>query len=193
MKCSNGRGQKAYKGYVAVFVCMTTKAIHLEPVSSLTSEAFLAALKRLFARRGKSSYIYSDNGTNFVGAVKHLDKDFRDAIKEDRTLAPILAAEEVQWHFIPPASPHFGGIWEAAVKAMKYHLRRIVGESKLTFEEMSTLLYQIETVLNSRPLYHLDENTDEMEVLTPGHFLIGRPLIDCPETGNDDKVTALDR
>ncbi|XP_073820586.1 uncharacterized protein [Musca autumnalis] len=184
MKCSNERGQRAYKGYVAVFICMATKAIHLEPVSSLTSEAFLAALKRLFARRGKSSHMYSDNGTNFVGALKHLDKDFRDAIKENSTLAPILAAEKIQWHFIPPASPHFGGIWEAAVKAMKYHLRRIVGESKLTFEEMSTLLYQIEAVLNSRPLYHLDENTDEMDVLTPGHFLIGRPLIGCPETAS---------
>ncbi|XP_073835826.1 uncharacterized protein [Musca autumnalis] len=116
MKCSNGRGQRAYKGYVAVFICMATKAIHLEPVSSLTSEAFLAALKRLFARRGKSSHMYSDNGTNFVGALKHLDKDFRDAIKENSTLAPILAAEKIQWHFIPPASPHFGGIWKQRSK-----------------------------------------------------------------------------
>ncbi|XP_058985262.1 uncharacterized protein LOC131805726 [Musca domestica] len=193
MKCSNGRGQKTYKGYIAVFICMTTKAIHLEPVSSLTSEAFLAALKRLFARRGKSSHIYSDNGTNFVGTVKHLDRDLKAAMKENNALAPILATEGVQWHFIPPASPHFGGIWEAAVKSMKYHLRRVIGESKLTFEEMSTLLYQIEAVLNSRPLYNMDDNAGEVEVLTPGHFLIGRPLISYPETSDEHKITALDR
>ncbi|KAI8119856.1 hypothetical protein CVS40_8798 [Lucilia cuprina] len=74
-----GRGQKSYKGYIAVFVCMTTKTIHLEAVSDLTSEAFLAALKRFFGRRGVNSDIYSDSGTNFVGANKKLDKDFKAA------------------------------------------------------------------------------------------------------------------
>ncbi|XP_059217641.1 uncharacterized protein LOC131994780 [Stomoxys calcitrans] len=75
MKCSRNRGQKCFKGYIAIFVCMSTKAIHLEAVSDLSTSAFLAALKRFFSRRGKSAKMYSDNGTNFVGAKNRLDAD----------------------------------------------------------------------------------------------------------------------
>ena len=110
IKCSNGRVQKSFKGYVAVFICMATKAIHLEAVSSLTTDAFLGALRRFFARRGKCSHLYSDNGTNFVGSSKQLDKEFIKAIKNNSSIAPILEEEKINWHFIPPASPHFGGI-----------------------------------------------------------------------------------
>ncbi|XP_037930880.1 uncharacterized protein LOC119665718 [Teleopsis dalmanni] len=93
IKCSKGRGQKTFKGYVAVFVCMATKALHLELVSDMTSDSFLAALKRLFARRGKCSHIYSDNGTNFVGASKKLDKDLQQAIKSNVSAVCALEAE----------------------------------------------------------------------------------------------------
>ena len=171
---------------------MATKAIHLEAVSSLTTDAFLGALRRFFARRGKCSHLYSDNGTNFVGSSKQLDKEFIKAIKNNSSIAPILEEEKINWHFIPPASPHFGGIWEAAVKSMKYHLKRIIGENKLTYEELSTLLSQIEAVLNSRPLHDMNNSPDGMETLTPGHFLIGRPLIECPEENKDIKITCLD-
>lgn len=77
-------------------------------------------------------------------------------------------------------SLHFGGIWEAAVKRTKYHLKRVVGETKLTFEELSTLLTGVEACLNSRPLTPLQSIEDAIEVLTPGHFLIGRPLEALP-------------
>ncbi|XP_037807268.1 uncharacterized protein LOC119600793 [Lucilia sericata] len=193
IKCSNGRGQKSFKGYVAVFVCMATKAVHLEAVSNLTTEAFLAALKRFFDRRGKSNHIYSDNGTNFIGAARQTDKEFVAALKNNSTVAPLLEEDKIQWHFIPPASPHFGGIWEAAVKSMKYHMKRIIGEHRLTFEEMTTLLTQIEAVLNSRPLHQLDSCPDSIETLTPGHFLIGRPMMEYPEKNDDFKVSCLDR
>ncbi|XP_032569851.1 uncharacterized protein LOC116800206 [Drosophila sechellia] len=153
VKCSKNRGQKTFKGYVAVFVCMATKAIHLEMVSDLTSDAFLAALRRFIARRGKCSNIYSDNGTNFVGAARKLDQELFNAIQENITIAAQLEKDRIDWHFIPPAGPHFGGIWEAGVKSMKYHLKRIIGDTILTYEEMSTLLCQIEACLNSRPLY----------------------------------------
>lgn len=182
MKCSRGRGQKCYKGYIAVFVCMATKAIHLEAVSDLTTDAFIAALKRFFSRRGKSSHMYSDNGTNFVGARKKIDVDFAAAVRNNKSAILFLTEEKVQWHFIPPAAPHHGGIWEAGVKSVKHHLRRVIGDAKLTYEEMSTLLSQVEAVLNSRPLMYLDnEDLESLDVLTPGHFLIGRPMTDSPE------------
>lgn len=192
VKCTKGRGFKTHKGYVAVFVCMATKAIHLEAVSELSSDAFLAALRRFFARRGKSRHMYSDNGTNFVGAAKKLDKDFFAAVKDNAKLVGILAEDRIEWHFIPPGSPHFGGLWEAGVKSMKYHLKRVIGENKLTFEELTTVLAQIEGVLNSRPLYAIGDEADD-EVLTPGHFLIGRPLIDIPEPAEESKISSLNR
>lgn len=167
LKCSKGKGQKTFEAYIAVFVCMTTKAIYLE------------ALKRFFGRRGLSSDINSDNGTNFVGTDRRIDKDLKEAVRNNKTIIPILASQKIRWHFIPPAAPHFGGIWEAGVKSVKFLLKRTIGEAKLTYEEMSTLLTQIEAVLNSRPLVGMHNNdVTQIDVLTPGHFLIGRPLND---------------
>ncbi|XP_059223867.1 uncharacterized protein LOC131997245 [Stomoxys calcitrans] len=193
MKFSNGREQKSFKGYIAVFICMTTRAIHLEAVSGLTTDAFMAALKRFFARRGKSGHIYSDNGTNFVGAAGAMEKEFARVIKQNANLAEVLEHQLVKWHFIPPGSPHFGGLWEAAVKSMKFHLKRVIGENKMTFEEMSTLLAQIEAILNSRPMCDISNGDESLDVLTPVHFLIGRPMIDAPEFVNDAAIGCLER
>ncbi|XP_037960385.1 uncharacterized protein LOC119689587 [Teleopsis dalmanni] len=171
MRVSKGRGQKSYKGYIAVFICMATKAIHLEAVSDLSTDAFLAALRRFFGRGGKSSQLYSDNGTNFVGTAKKLDGEYEKAIRNLPSIAGTLAAEKITWHFIPPGGLHFGGIWEAAVKSMKHYLRCVIGEVKLTYEEMSTLLIQVEAVLNSRPLCEVRDDIENADVLTPGYFL----------------------
>jgi hypothetical protein len=76
------------------------------------------------------------------------------------------------WHFIPPNSPHFGGLWEEGVKSLKYHCKRIVGKALLTFEEFSTLITQIEPCLNSRPLIALSCEPNDPSYLSPGHFLL---------------------
>ena len=89
----------------------------------------------------------------------------------------------IQWKFIPERAPHFGGIWESAVKGVKTHLKRIVSPVKLTFEEFSTVLSQIEACLNSRPLTPMNSPDDDgVTVLTPGHFLIGKPLVALPNS-----------
>jgi len=86
-----------------------------------------------------------------------------------------LTTEGNDWRFIPPHGPHFGGLWEAAVKSMKYHLRRTLGAQLATYEELNTLLVEIEACLNSRPLCALP-NDPHTSYLSPGHFLIGEPL-----------------
>ena len=91
------------------------------------------------------------------------------------------AKTQFHWHFIPPTSPHFGGLWEAGVKSLKYHWKRMVGKALLTFEEFSTLLTQIEACLNSRPLIALSNEPNDFSYLSPGHFLIGTPLTSLPE------------
>lgn len=180
LKTSRLRTAKMEKGYIAVFVCLATKAIHLEAVSELSSNACIAAINRFVARRGKCSVFYSDCGTNFVGADRELRQHFRLSLSDGSPLVRHLSTEGTDWQFIPPASPHFGGLWEAGVKSVKHHLRRVVGEAKLTYEEMCTVLCQIEACLNSRPLCPISRDPTDESTLTPGHFLIGEPLLTMP-------------
>lgn len=169
------------KIYICVCICFVTRAIHLELLSDLTSDALIATLKRFFARRGKSSKIFTDNATNFVGANQQLKKWFSMIYFPNEELVSYLNSEHIDWHFIPPKSPHFGGLWESAVKSVKQHLKRVIGNLRLTYEEFETIVIQIEGILNSRPLTPLSNDDDCFEVLTPGHFLIGRSLAAIPE------------
>ncbi|GFX50088.1 integrase catalytic domain-containing protein [Trichonephila clavipes] len=152
------------------------KTVHIELVSDLTSQAFIAALKRFMARRGKCAKLFSDNGKNFVGASNEIKKLLEIVRKPDEKLANYLAAEGIEWKFIPARSPNFGGLWEAAIKSCKYHLKRVVNGINLTYEELLTVTVQIEGILNSRPLCPLSNNDDDFQVLIPAHFLINRSL-----------------
>ncbi|XP_063636142.1 uncharacterized protein LOC134806751 [Cydia splendana] len=142
IKANKGRGIKTLKAYIAVFVCLATKAVHLELVSELSSSAFLAAFRRFCARRGAPKDMYSDNGTNFVAANRQLQKEHKEILQSmDTTVINCLTDKGTTWHFNAPAWPSAGGLWEASVKSTKYHLKRVIGEQKLTYEEFSTLLH----------------------------------------------------
>ncbi|XP_055522999.1 uncharacterized protein LOC129717178 [Wyeomyia smithii] len=171
------------KCYAAIFVCLVTKAVHIELVADLTTSAFIAAFKRFVARRGKPSIVMCDNGKNFVGAKRELDelcKVFLTQRSQEQIVSE-AADDGVEFKFIPPRYPNFGGLWEAAVKSMKQHLKRTIGMKVLTPDELQTILVQIESCLNSRPLTPLSNDPGDFEVLTPGHFLIQRPLTALPE------------
>lgn len=187
------RGYKTYKTYVCLFICFSTKAIHLEAVLDLTAQAFLAALRRFIARRGTPIKIISDNGTNFVGANSELKRLAGEFSKWSSYIDAELSKEGngIKWEFIPPRSPHFGGLWEANIKIMKRHLTKIVGQTILTFEEFTTVLAQVEGVLNSRPLTPLSNDPSDLNPLTPAHFLIGRPITSAPD--EDLKATPSNR
>lgn len=175
IKENKRRNAKITKSYMAIFVCFTTKAVHVELVNHLSTEAFLNALKRFVSRRGRAAHIYSDNATNFTGASKEL-QELYDLFKQEqhkRKMEKFLTIEKITWHFIPPNAPNFGGLWEAAIKAAKTYLRRIVGQAHLNYEEMYTLLVQIEAILNSRPITPLSDDPNDLSFLSPDHFLIG--------------------
>ena len=99
----------------------------------------------------------------------------------DLDISDFCSSQNITWKFTPEKAPHFGGLWEAAAKSMKTHLRRVVADTKLTFEELTTLLAQVEACLNSRPLAPLPHDDDGIEASTPGHFLIGWPLESLPD------------
>lgn len=163
-------------------------------MTDYSTEAFLAAYKRFTARRGICSTITSDCGTNFKGADKELRNLFLLSSKEVGKLSSLLAEDGTQWKFIPPGTPHFGGKWEAGVKSVKYHLKRVMGNQVLTYEEMTTTLTQIEAILNSRPLCPLTDDPDDLNALTPAHFLIGSSLSTPPEPSLEmEKLSHLSR
>ncbi|XP_030758530.1 uncharacterized protein LOC115884169 [Sitophilus oryzae] len=174
------RNFKLTKCYICLFICFSTKAVHLELVSSLSTEIFLSALRRFFARRGKSQIIYSDHGTNFQGAKSELYKFLMNKTVEN-DIKTKLSNESVMWSFIPPRAPHFGGLWESNIKSVKSHLKRIIGEQSLTYEQFSTVLCQVEACLNSRPLSPLSSDPNDLLPITPAHFLIGETLMSQPE------------
>ena len=189
------RGSKTIKSYVAVFICMVTKATHLELVSSYDTASFLAAFKRFTARRGYCQELYSDQGTTFIGADAELRRMFKSGSKFLNDINQSLSIHTgTTWKFNPPGAPHFGGLWEACVKSVKFHLKRVVGDALLTYEEFSTLLTQIEAILNSRPLLPLTDDPNDVSVLTPAHFLIGEPTLLLTEPVLlDEKISLLDR
>ncbi|XP_055623250.1 uncharacterized protein LOC129766687 [Toxorhynchites rutilus septentrionalis] len=175
--------RRSPKFYIAVFICIATKAIHLEMVSDLSTTGFLSALHRFIGRYGIPSQIHSDNATNFAGANNELkelynllsDKKARDQIHTD------CSRQGIEWHFIPPRAPNFGGLWEAAVRSVKTSLKKQIGIQQLNYENFSTLLAQITAALNSRPLTPLSDDPSDMEAPTPAHFLTGTAMNTLPE------------
>ncbi|GFW05424.1 integrase catalytic domain-containing protein [Trichonephila clavipes] len=91
-------------------------------------------------------------------------------MNSNEQINPFLSSEGISWKFIPPRSPNFGGLWQLCVKSVKHHLRRVVGNTRLTYDELSIVLAQIEAVLNSRPILPLSSNPSDYQALTPGHF-----------------------
>ncbi len=171
------------KTYAVVFVCLTTKAVHLDLCASLSTEDFMAVLRRFIARRGCPTQIWSDNGTNFQGAREEIRaiQKLHGSKGHQETVGHFTEAHSIEWSHIPPRAPHFGGLWESAVRAMKTVLRKVTAPHPLSWEELYTLLTEAEAILNSRPI--LPINTDDAEDnahLTAGHFLVGRPLLAPP-------------
>ena len=135
----------------------------------------VAALRQFITRRGSPSQIVSDNATNFLDAK-------RDLVELDKIIKECAHKYSyIDWHFIPPQSPNFGGPWEAAVKSMKHHLQGVTRKADLTYEEMTTVLCQIEQVLNNRPLMTLTNNPDDIYALLPSMLVNGSRLDAIPQ------------
>lgn len=166
-------------------MCFTTRALHLELVTSLSSESYILALKRFISRRGKPLQIFSDNGRNFVGAARELSEFLRD---KSQSIVDYASDNQIEFRYIPIYTAHMGGLWESGVKSCKHHISRVIGNANLTYEEFNTVLVQIEAVLNSRPMYPMSSDPNDFSPLTPAHFLIGRPLTTPAER---DVTTAM--
>ena len=176
-----GRGIARSDAYICIFICLATKAVHLEVTSDLKTLSFIHCLRRFISRRNCPRSLHCDNGPNFVGARRELEDlySFLAEKDNDEAIRHFLLQNQIQWSHIPAASPHFGGLWESAVRSMKKHLRRIMGTLILTYEELTTITCQVEACLNSRPLLPMTcHNPDGITPLTAGHFL----FLDAPNS-----------
>ena len=185
------------KTYIAVFVCFVIKAVHFELVENLTKEACMSAIKRFTARRGLPQKLFSDNGRNFIGTRNDMIR-LQEIINKDcncKSIGNFVSQLGIEWLIIPPRAPHFGGLWEAAIKSMKRHLRRKVGLHVLSFEELNTVVIQIESILNSRPLAAMSNDPNDLQPITPAHFLLGRPANDIPSAFDnmDENISLTQR
>ncbi|XP_028398996.1 uncharacterized protein LOC114522501 [Dendronephthya gigantea] len=172
-----GRNKKI-KAWGAVFTCTTVRAIHLEIVQDLSTDAFLHALRRFAAHHGWPATVISDNGTSFVGA----EKELRELFKEGRRqMEDFSVSHKFKWLFNTPLSPHQGGVFESMVKQTKSALKVIVGQQTLSWNEMSTVFAEVQCLVNSRPLGYPSDDANDLQPLTPNHFILGRATVDIPQ------------
>ena len=168
----HGRGKPRHKRYLCLFTCLATRAVHLEMAYSLDTDSFLNAFYRMANRRGMPTEMISDNGTNFVGAVKELKNLV--AQLDENAVKTSLANHGVVWKFNPPQAPHFGGVFECMIKAAKKAIFAILSSGDINDEELMTAFSGAEALINSRPLtYHSSDHRDDVP-LTPNHFLHGQ-------------------
>ncbi len=175
------------KAYIALFTCCVTRAIHLELVENLNASTFINCLRRFAARRGTPSLLVTDNAKTFKASAKFIKKLFKNKLVQSH-----LSTKGIIWRFNLERAAWFGGVFERMISTVKRCLRKVLGNAKLNFEELTTVLTEIECTINSRPLtYQYD---DLVEALTPSHLLCGRrisPLSENIDTSFDESDNEL--
>ena len=149
--------------------CLTTRAVHLEMYQDQSADAFINTIRRFFACRGQPAKIVSDNGTNFTAAKKQLNRHFDADVTRQ-----FYTNHQIEWTFNPAYAPHFGGVWERLIRSVKDSFHAIIGSQILTDNIFNTVLCEVEHFMKARPITTVSASPDDVEALTPNHFLLGR-------------------
>ncbi|XP_062706457.1 uncharacterized protein LOC134287734 [Aedes albopictus] len=173
-------GRSNVKRWIALFTCLTVRAVHLEVAYTLSTESCISCVRRFVGRRGPPAEFFSDNGTNFQGA----DRVLRHQISQG--LSTTFTGTNTKWNFIPPGAPHMGGAWERLVQSVKAAMQEAYSEGKLNDEGLQTLVVEAERLVNSRPLTYLPLEAEESEAITPNHFLLLSSNGLKPHSGEND-------
>lgn len=179
-------GRRNEKRWGILFKCLTTRAVHLDLIPRMDTDAFLMALRRFIARRGKPKEILCDQGTNFRGGERELQETFQEL---HPNLKEQLACQQIQFAFNPPGSPHFGGCWEREIRSLKTALCVTIGAQTVTEEVLSTVLIEIEGMLNSKPLGYTSSEVADPDPVTPNCLLMGRRDASLPQVVYDGPDT----
>ena len=171
-------GRSTPKRYICVFTCLSIRAVHLEIAHSLDTSSFLQALSRFIGRRSKPSEIWSDNGTNFIGA----DRELREAVQglESSNVHSAMLKYNIDWHFNPPAASHQGGVWERVIRTVRKVLYALTQDRVMNDEALHSFIVEVEQILNSRPITPLSSDPADDLPLTPKMLLTGRLHSELP-------------
>ena len=167
------RARSSVKRYGCIFTCLSMRAIHLEKLDDLSADSFINALIRFCARRGVPKTIRCDNGTNFVGAEREINKQFREQCATKK-LDNYCLINGIEWIFNPPAASHMGGSWERQIRTVRKVLSVVLKDESLDDERLDTLFCLVESIVNSRPLTVSSDDIHDLEALTPNHLLLLR-------------------
>ena len=144
------RGRKEHKRYGLLLTCLSSRAVHIEMLEDLSTDSFINALRCFISLRGAVCQLHCDHGTNFVGAERKLRESL--ALLNNDTIQQRLSARGIKWSFNPPFGSHNGGAWERLIRTVKKVLYSVVRQQMLDDESLHTVLCEVETILNDRPL-----------------------------------------
>ena len=174
-----------FKVYICLFTCASTRAIHLELTRGLNVDSFLLAFRRFVGRRGLPASLQSDNAKTFRLSSKEIQ-----SICRSPEVFHYLTNKHISWKFIVPKAPWWEEFWERMVQTVKRSLRKAVGRAVLRFDELNTLLIEIESVINSRPLTFVYSDSEGVSyALTPAHLIYGRRLVTSPSENHFDVIS----
>lgn len=162
------QGRKEIKRYGLLFTCMCSRAIHIEMLDDMSTDAFINGLRCFIAIRGAIRQLRSDQGTNFIGAKN----EFQKAVDKER-ICSFLAEKQCEFVFKAPSASHTGGVWERQIRTVRNILNAILllCPGRLDDSSLRTVFYEAMSIVNCRPLTVREiDNPDSLEPLTPNHI-----------------------
>ncbi|XP_068743864.1 uncharacterized protein [Montipora capricornis] len=172
------------KVYLCLFTCASTRAVHLELCKSLNVQDFLLVFRRFISRRGLPATLTSDNARTLKSSSKEIRK-----INRSNELVRYLVNQKISWNFIMERAPWWGGFWERLVRSIKAPLKKVLGRSTLNFEELRTVLVEIEAVINARPITYMYDDADSISYpLTPSNLIYGRRVTPTPNCSHHEII-----
>ena len=177
----DGSTHEVIKVYICLFTCTATRAVHLELAKDLSASNFIILFRRFCARFSVPKLMVSDNGTNFSASAAYFQTLFEDPqVKEQ------LEERKINWKFIAPRAPWQGGFYERLIRVVKGCLKKVIYRKILDWDELVTVLLEIEQCINNRPLTYVESELADLQPLTPNHLLRGRPVQVMPPIITED-------
>lgn len=180
------------KVWVLIFACLTSRAVHLEMVTDMSTQTYIWALQRMIARRGLPKLMLSDNAKQFEKSEREITRLWRNLDWEKITKFGISMQDPIEFKFITPLAPWQGAAYERLIRSVKLALKSTLWTRISNIDEFHTALLNAEAVVNSRPISAVSDDAHDIVPITPGHLLLGRPLQTLPDyLTRDDKHTAV--
>jgi len=171
-------GRRVEKRWGVIYTCLATRAVHLDKAYSMTQDSFINSYRRFVSVRGRPAEVWCDNGSNLRAG----DRELFEALQQwdVNTIERYMTDKGTKFVFSPPAGPWVGGSWERLIASCKSSLKVVLGQQTVTEDVLDTVFAEVAALMNGRPLTHVSVDPEDLEPLTPNHFLLLRPQPHLP-------------